>query len=371
MNHMQKTIKFTALLLLYISVSSTAWSEPYLAVRSGFKCTTCHTNPTGGGQRTAFGNHYAQNTLAASYSDFFKSSEKAEAPTWNGQLNKHVSMGADYRGELLYTDIEGANSQSDFVYEEMQVYLNFQPVPGRIALYVDEKFGPGSSFSREAFALFWSKSQKYYIKAGRFFLPYGLRLEDDEAFVRSVTGINFNTPDDGLEFGIEQGPWTSNFAVTNGSDSDTAINDNKRISWNSVYTKNNWRFGFSLNNNETINAERNMTSVYGGLRTGPIAWLIEYDQVEDKLASSVNTQDVWLVEANLLVSKGHNLKFTYESLDPTENIEKDFHNRYSFVWEYFPIQYVQISAGIRSLDLPKNSPPPDKDNVFLQAHLFF
>ena len=35
------------------------------------------------------------------------------------------------------------------------------------------------------------------------YLPFGYRLEDDNAFVRSLSGINMQAPDEGVELGFE------------------------------------------------------------------------------------------------------------------------------------------------------------------------
>ena len=44
-----------------------------------------------------------------------------------------------------------------------------------------------------------------------------IRLQDDEAFIRQVSGINYNTPDTGWEAGYEGGPWSAQLAVTRGT----------------------------------------------------------------------------------------------------------------------------------------------------------
>lgn len=354
--------------MVIASVMRDAHAEPYLAVRAGGECMMCHTNPTGGGKRNVFGNVYAQRTLAARYVE--------NAGNWDGSLNRFLSLGADYRGEFRFNDTPGQSSMTEFSYEETLLYLELQPVPGRVSLYVDEKLGPGSATTREAYGLLWLQPGESYVKAGRFFLPYGLRVEDDGAFIRSVTGISYDTPDDGVELGLEHGFWSAQLALTNGSGGGNEQDNDKRVSINAVYTQPRWRIGASANNNETTSGERDMYGIYAGVRTGPVSWLLELDQIRDTLVNSSETdQTVSLVEANWLLRQGSNLKFTYEwhefdSAVPGPSVD-DNRERMSLVWEYFPLQYMQLSMGYRDQQAPLIDQAGNRDTAFVQLHLFF
>src|SRR2546425_646418 len=76
-------------------------AEPYLAVRTGYKCMVCHVNPTGGGKRTEFGSIYSQTAMAAERLDLRTGQAVpaggSEPASWTGRLNDQFAGGADLR----------------------------------------------------------------------------------------------------------------------------------------------------------------------------------------------------------------------------------------------------------------------------------
>jgi hypothetical protein len=83
------------------------------------------------------------------------------------------------------------------------------------------------------------------------------------------------------------------------------------------------------------------------------------------------SQVATLLEGNVEVAKGHNLKLTYEYLDPNTDVKEDQHERYSAVYEYTPIQFTQFRLGVRKGNgIPQNN-AQNATEVFLQWHAFF
>ncbi|HEX7030770.1 MAG TPA: hypothetical protein VF254_09245 [Gammaproteobacteria bacterium] len=342
-----------------------AHAEPWIAVQSGMKCASCHVNPTGGGMRNDYGNLYAQMTLSARQF-------ATDGKPWTGDLNEYVAAGGNLRANANFADIPNQDSQLAFELEETRLYLDFSPLPGRVDIYLDQRVAPGGSRNLEAYARYWSAGHDWYVKAGQMYLPFGLRLEDDSAFIRQTPGINFNTPDTGVEFGWEAARWSTQIAVSNGTAGGPELDTGKQFSLRSVHVRPGWRAGASINVNDTEAGERNMQGVFAGLRTGSIAWLAEIDFIQDgTFAAGELTQQAGLLEANWLFRKGHNLKVTAEFLDPNTDLDDDELNRLSVAWEYFPIPYMQLRLGTRMYD---GVPEEDLQNhtlVFLQVHGYF
>ena len=339
------------------------YAEPYMAVQMGLKCSGCHVNPTGGGKRNEFGSIYGMTTLT-----------RADVTEiWQGpRLNDYVSIGGDLRVNAVSNDIPNQDNTFVFETEEVLLYLEVQLLPDQLTFYVDQRLGPGGTSNREAYGLFWFRDKTLYAKAGRMFLPFGLRLEDDTAFVRQVSGINYNTPDDGVEVGVDYDRITVNLAITNGTAGGSETDTGKQYSLSAGYMEDNWRLGASYNYNDVEDQDRTMAALFGGLRTGKIHWLMEWDYIVDDVPAGDQLKQIaGIVEANAGFWKGTNIKLTYEFLDPDKNIDEDERTRWSLVWEYFPIQFTQLSIGYRNNEgIPQN----DQQNItemFIQLHNYF
>ena len=335
-------------------------AEPYLAVQSGFKCVTCHTNPTGGGKRNAFGTAYAQNELARR---LVGEAENA----WTGEINRWLRIGGDLRAGYDHVDIPNTPEQSEFGVSRGTVYADVRVIPGLLSVYLDERIAPGSAINREAYALLTPADGNYTIKVGQFFLPFGWRLEDDSAFTRQVTGIDFFRPDNGVEVGLELGSWSAQVAVTNG----TAGDSTQRTSFRGEYVSSRWRIGASYNFDNAAPGDRTMSGVFAGLRTGPISWLAELDYITDDMPAGDRDMVVSLLEGNWRLTKGHNLKVTFEAFDPDEAVADDEQERLSLVWEYSPVQMLQARIGARLYDGVAGNGPQNRDEFFAELHVYF
>ena len=354
------------LTVLCLIVSDRVLAEPYFAVQQGMKCVTCHVNPSGGGMRNAFGNTWASAVLPA------RTINAGAADQWSGNLNRFVALGANLRASGTYIDTPNQESQSAFDVDEARLYMELTAIENRLAVYLDQRVAPGGSSNLEAYGRYWSGNHSWYLKAGQMYLPYGLRLEDDSAFIRQVPGINFDTPDRGVEVGLETAHWSAQFAVSNGTASGPEQDQGKQFTARAEYVQSVWRAGMSYSFNDADAGERQLANLFAGVRTGPIAWLAEADYITDEgFAEGERRQWVGLLEANWLMSQGSNLKLTAEFFDPDDDLDEDQQTRYSAVWEYTPMQFLQLRLGVRAYDgIPQND-LQNRKQAFVQMNAFF
>ncbi len=348
--------------------AAAAQAEPYLAVANGYKCGQCHVNPTGGGERTPFGEIFSQTVLPARHLD--------TGDLWTGQLNRYISIGGDLRYEFTVQQVPKAQTTNQFQLQQARVYLEASVIPDRLLVYVDEQVAPGGALNREAWGMFWWDDHTWYVKAGQMYLPFGLRLQDQTAFVQQITNINMTTPDQGLEVGWEKGPWDAQLAVSNGTAGGAPTSNGKQESLQLQYVLTRWRFGGAANfNDSSASGSRDAFGLFGGLKTGPIAWLAQVDIVNDHSLppgpGGGSRKLATLLEADYAPARGHNVKVTYEYLDPDREVSNDQQTRWSFVYEFTPIQFLQLRAGARLGDGIPQLPVEHLKLYFLELHGFF
>src|SRR3989338_4456395 len=204
-----KLIHVKFFLLVLALTGSTALARPYFAVREGYKCSQCHVNRTGGGKRNDFGVIYSQTALPML--------KVGEGSFFHNELSEFVSLGANVRLDNKTVLKKQSKETNTFTFPEGNLYLETALIKEKLALYFDENFAPTGASARETLGIWSQWPWNGYIKAGRFMLPYGWRVLDDTAFIRSRTNINYDEQDYGLEVGIEPGIFSGNIALSNGT----------------------------------------------------------------------------------------------------------------------------------------------------------
>jgi hypothetical protein len=362
---MMQRFKVAALVLVVMAVlrAAPAQAEPYLALLEGYKCNVCHVNPTGGGLRNEFGLTYAKVLLPAETVD-------NALDSWTGKLTDRLRVGGDLRADWTRNTAPNSPSQQAFALEQFRVYADLTILPDRLGIYVDEQIAPNGSQNEEAYVRYGSTTDGFYVKGGQFYLPFGWRLQDQTAFVRQVTGINMDTPDKGVEVGYEHAAWSAEFDLTNGA-ANATTGSGYQVTTQVVYTKPIWRVGIAGSSTQSNAGDRHMGGLFAGLKTGPIAWLAEGDIVHDDSFPGGRTLAAALLEGDWRLRKGHNLKLTAEYSDPDRSVRNDQQTRYSIVYEYTPLPFLQLRAGYRhNFGIPQNN-QENQQLVLLEMHGYF
>jgi len=353
-----RQLKAAMAVLVLLGPMAQARAEPWISVRSGQPCQSCHSNGSGGGMRTAFGNAYALNTLSAR--PLVESEKEPELALFQG-----IRFGGNARYSARQFESDDVDGNLEFATDRVSLYglLRLNEV---VDLYIDEQVAPGGSLNREAWArLTWGD---WYLKGGKFFLPYGWRLEDDTAYVRQVTGINFASPDNGLEVGYETARLQAQLSVTNGSGGGSENDDGKFFLFRGNWIFGPGQLGINAGFNDGDLVERTQLGVTAGFNTGPVAWLAEYDRLRDSPEAGEDEDiDLALLEADWWLVRGHNLKLTLEWHHPETGEDRE---RCSLVWEYFPLSHTQLRTGVR---VQRSDDPRflEGEEYFVQGHFYF
>ena len=343
--------------LLPILISDVSRAEPYITMRTGFKCSQCHVNRSGGGKRTPFGVFYSQVRLP---SIFYKTAQKSNP--FNHMLNDNISFGANFRvdNRIIFatenSSGEKSSTRNGNRISEGNLYIEMNIVKNFLTFYIDQTIAPIAG-NREAFGLINNLPLNSYIKVGKMLLPFGLRLLDDDAFIRDKTGFTYNQQDIGFEFGLEPGSLSLITAITD-----------RQLSMVGSTVFRRFRVGMSYARNTEM-ANDFVYGVFGGLNSGKFTLLGEVDFIRKGFID----QRAYFAELNFLMSKGINLKGTYNYFDRNTavSIARNGQERITLGVETFPTQFLQVSLFYRINRFVPQNVPLNEDQLTFQFHLFF
>ena len=342
-----------------------ALAEPYLAVRSSGTCLSCHVNRTGGGQRNAFGAEWGRT--------FLPWTKLEDVDLMDGSVTRWLRLGADLRGAYRGSIPDSGSFIGSYEISDANLYLSAEIVPDRVTLYVDERVAPGSASSREAFALIRSRKAALYAKAGRFFPPYGWRLQDDQVPIRRFTGFNFASSDTGVEVGAEPGRWSLALAVTNGSGGGAEIDNGKKVSFIGSYVRDLWRLGLSVSSNDLPgSARQSLGGVFGGYRAGPVGFLGEWDVIRvDEVDGSTTYSGVAHLQVDGVLHDGIDIRAWWGRFNADRDLGGDSQDQAGIGVDWTPIPGVQVRGFWRVREGPATVAGSRDDEVVLELHLYF
>lgn len=376
-----RTGKLTgAILALLLGLAGTAGAEPYLTARAGAKCSDCHTNVTGGGKRTPFPHIHAHDILH----DLQILPIPARAKSFDGQLHSHVAIGGDFRAgsTTVFADRPDSSGRidrnrafrervesTDLDVNELLVYLQVDLWPDVLSLYVDEDLDGGAT-NREAFALLRGVLPlDGYVKAGRLFPTFGLRVHDDEAFIRARSGFTFDNPDEGAEIGIQPGPFFLAASVTNGGggDRDVQVTLNGYTVLEDLPVVGHTLLGASVARQSNA---RTVAGLYAGANLWRFTYLGEVDFIDDSSRGSITARDHLAAygELNLLLFDWLNVRGTVDYVKVRGDRDQ---TRYAIGLEPFIDKHLQPRIQYRINNGPPQLPELSRPELVFELHVWF
>jgi len=357
-----------------IAIIETVQAEPYIAFREGLKCSACHVNQTGGGMRTEYGFYFPQINMEPLWSDL-----SDESFNFSNQIGESFFFGTDFMAveetslsvDQSTTDrTSSQEAQSTFDIRSGNIYLEARLAPERLSLYFDENITPSGANSREAFVLIKGLPSSSYLKVGRMLLPYGIRLWDDDAFIRQVTGFNFDNQDMGIEVGLAPGNTSFSLALSNGTQGSRDDNTDKAISSVGSIYLNNLILGGSFSLNESRGIDRMLFGSFASLRLGQLTLTGEIDRLSES-GESNRDQLIAYGSINYWTRQSINLRVAFDFLDPYDEISEDEKSRVSIGLDGFITPSLNASAFYK---LKKSIPQDTQGNadvLTLALHAFF
>jgi hypothetical protein len=370
-----------------------AAAEPYIAVREGYRCSACHVNRTGGGKRTDFAVTHARDLL---HYPSFEALKPLTSPVeaFDGTLNKYVAIGADLRVDATATFQQRGNDgnvknnvafrgrldELEIEVDEAVGYLEVRLIPDRLLFYLDQQLAPNTD-TREAWGLL-QLPWEVYLKAGKMFLPYGLQLQDDDAYIRggrngsANTGFSFEQQQAAFEIGWQPEPVEAIFAVSDGASGDKSVQVTGTVYslLTDIPVVRNFLLGVS---GSRVDSDYGLFGFFVGHSVGRFTYLGEVDFlfVDD---SSTGDEErgvfVHYSEGDYLLFDWLNLKVAFNYADSDGDLSQpanDSENFITFGLEPFLARFLQLRLLYQVANGVESDPSHNQNVLTAEAHVFF
>jgi hypothetical protein len=360
--------------LTLFMLNSVSRAEPQFSLRERVSCMQCHVNRTGGGMRNAFGRIYERTRVGG---DARGPEDVAHVrPDSVNLLEAGADLRAGFSAVFNPAPSDGLYF-SEFRLQEARLHGLMTPLRRNLTIYADLSLASRElgtqSMAREVFALWESPSLSWHVKAGRFFQPFGLRIADNAAFTRQVTGFNFDNSDIGVEAGLDKPPFCLTASVTNGSQGQPETNKGKNGCFRVQYA---WRSliaggSFSYNSDESVSSAQTMGGPFLGWQWGRLSLLGETDWLVDQTPAGTLRRLAALAEGDLLVMNGLNLKIEHSYYDQDRSVAHNGQTLTRYGVEYSALLYLQLALFYDDYRFIPQNAAGNRDQLYLEAHAFF
>ena len=172
--------------------------------------------------------------------------------------------------------------------------------------------------------------------------------------------------------GVNVDFWSVHLAAVNGSGGSSDTDNSKKLSLVTVRRIGSGRLGLSASHDRPDDERIRQIGLFGSWKTGRLVFLMEADH-RNVVRSTGGETEQWMAffETDILLSRGFNLKFAHDWIDPDRALATDAQTRTSFGVEYIPYPFVQLRYFVRLRDGPPQTVGVRDDSVELEAHFFF
>lgn len=417
-------------------VEPTGWLNPEKADRRcTLDCQGCHVNPTGGGMRTPLGQFYGEEVLpmfgprpgeSANPARFLREGEPSKGEfdmfgAWNGgwwpgevqhreipdrygdiDPAPRFQTGTDIRimnvttQETKPSGLErGTVAESATFPMEFELYGAYHPA-SNLTAYLDlgvqgQKLLPdGETYAsnaqkrawvRETFLLLHDLPGSQYVRAGRFFQPYGWRIADHTAFTRRDTGFDQNRQAFGVEWGHAYYESWSNVMLWHEGVESWPGELKSNFEANGVTAQGGWR-GMNFTAGGTVHYGKRKADDSTEFAAGPMWALSLFPLIymgELDYSSDTRNQSEGGVTVKQLAAfhelqwhgiTGFSPKFRYEWEDPDLALTENAKNRLLAGFEFNPYAGVQLDVVYR-YEMSENPKVSDRGQWLSQLHLYY